>query len=129
MPCGAGHPGPPLVCKRSIQGPICRNTTAELLHCMGRPCFHSGCACSLHPCRPASPSAQQLYHIVPGPPAAFNNLNDGQVFITALKPKTITVRRPLRAAAAGDGCRQLGLMCLRRLWDAAVCWLRLSCSC
>lgn len=43
----------------------------------------------------------QLYHIVPGPPAAYNNLNDGQVFITALKPKTITVR------AACRGCKQL----------------------
>ncbi len=43
----------------------------------------------------------QLYHIVPGPPAAFNNLNDGQVFITALKPKTITVREIYAVCAAG----------------------------
>lgn len=63
-------------------------------------------------CRPVSRRLQsnliescplpQLYHIVPGPPAAFNNLNDGQVFITALKPKTITVREIYAMWASGQ---------------------------
>lgn len=89
--------------------PACRFCPAAApasLHWL--PCWRCPTACKLHPPTPTptpplrptrsppplAPALPQLYHLVPGPPAAVNQLNDAQVFVTALggsPAKTITV--------------------------------------